>query len=1251
MDRISENTEKHHSSTETLERYLPQSEFIEHYIQKAEDPRAKTAKRFYDDVQSGVIKLHKTTRAGATVSICSESVRRNELFTLACRTNRNITKTVKEETANVVGQPVNVIHVLRNSFCPRITEQIKKCPSIEKLGFIPLPNCDSCETAPCPIREAYETPIEKIDGFSLTYAKLQSLIMSESEKVKGLLEKLSSLSRNIIFDEAQTLQEGTTVSVSVWETKYGYGYTFDLRPYNKLKKASPVMQKFLDKVNEIIDSVQPEIEKLKNESAIDHYLKHLASTVQNPAYTRTMEKRKKLQEEEQAERKKLQTERERLQKLHPDQSPFEIMMMIPERITPEIHKAMDEFMREDMPFNEIVKIQEVLIQAIQKPKEYELTEDQIITLSKLLLIVNSDFFTVSYVRGLDGEQISIQAQDTLLYKAIQTFIPRAMQSAMEKRVIFTTATFGSLNIEKLLNIPDARDYIWGDPMNTSSKLLVIVDKSRISPYNFSKKLKDVEALIKAVIEKYGQENVSVCTMNKQWSKLLGVESTWYQSDETEGVSSRKRIWIFVGLAEKPVNAKDHLAIMQAPYHDNPLNLQGKEFLHYVSQKLRVDSVNINTYQAISRAKDPEARNRSVAIMIGAREDEVEKCLLWGPTRTLKPQKTEKGLKFDIEINDPIGKPLLTVSPLSTDVEESLHVIDQWITYGQVVSYKLNWVYLKKLVDARGYVSAKRLVKVNGLDEKEVRQFFDGLPEFFERQGISGYVLPRDSQGTIKAVATTLSYEKLGKPSILYSNHFSQLSIEQATADWFVALFAAVDRAPKEVGVISPRYIGHHVSANVYPHLSEFLDILQSAPNLCPGWLVVGAKGGKRERRQLIRDLHCLGAWSPSFPRRYSKTQFWANDINELSHYASSQASKNDFFLSVYAFPNQEHPSEGGNPPIDTLFMDFDVENERFSELRKAWEIGDITILPELLALRTNLLNEVLQQARTLVDYLVKRGIQPRILLSGFKGVHVFVDFPAVQFCSVAMAKQMLSKLTEQLKAETSVAFDPMVIGDVSRLCRIPNTLHFDASKLLERSQFAVPVTVGVLMSLTAEGYDQLCSVPRPIPISRKESNEVLAMLTRIEQDMNLDEVAVTQMSSVKNSDRLEAYERECTREILADDDFDELDIRPCFKKVHREKISLHGGSGHKMRIGAVMELAMQGLSIPSIVRWFSFCDDYDPTVTEKAIIDLISRGYTDKHMDEYGSEHRKGLRCETIQKCGFCLKDACPIYQKKFGRR
>jgi hypothetical protein len=140
---------------------------------------------------------------------------------------------------------------------------------------------------------------------------------------------------------------------------------------------------------------------------------------------------------------------------------------------------------------------------------------------------------------------------------------------------------------------------------------------------------------------------------------------------------------------------------------------------------------------------------------------------------------------------------------------------------------------------------------------------------------------------------------------------------------------------------------------------------------------------------------------------------------------------------------------------------------------------------------------------------------------------------------------------------------------------------------------------------------------------------------------------VTMKKLVKNPEKLAQYVKECTREILNAEGYDELNIRPCFVHVRKERISLTGGNGHKMRIGAFKELSMQNLSINSMVRWFDFCSDYNAALTERNIRSLISAGYADKNTDECGSERRKGFRCETIRECGFCLKDDCRIYQKK----
>jgi hypothetical protein len=1220
---------------ETLNRFLPdhveatklEFDTIDRFLIDEKDPRTIAAKRFYGEVPSGIVKLHKTTRAGATVALCSESVRRNELCVMICRTNRNITKTVKGEVVSVLGRPVNVVHIMRNSFCPRIMNLIAKYPAIELLGVIPLPNCDHCDVAPCPIREAFETPVKDVHVYALTYAKLASLMMSRSKRVKELLDKLLR-SKNVLFDEVQFLEEGDTVAVSVWEKKGSHEHTLNLDKYNRLAESSPLIQRFLGKAQEALISLQPEVEKLKLKAVEDRHLKHLALPIKTPAYIRALQRQREYDE-------KRQMERENLQRLHPDKSWIEIEAMMGDSYREAIKEMMKE--SETLSFSEIVMIQELLIKAITEPGKYGLTEDEIVTLSRLLFIINANVLVVSYVRGLEGEHISIQSENSIMYAALRSFLSKLFYRTMnERRIIFTTATFGTLKIENLLHLPVVSDYIWGDPLNTSSKFLVVADRFRVSPYNFAKRLGSVTALIKAIIEKFGPENVQVCTMNKAWSKRIGFQSTWYGSDLTEGVSSRKRVWVMVGLAEKPVNAKDHLAITQAQYHDNPLNLQGEEFLYYVSQKLRADSVHISSYQAFSRAKDPEGKSRSIVIVIGARKEEVEKCLLWGPARTLKPVKTDKGLKFTVEIQNPIGKPFITVAPLTTDIEESMHIIDQWMTNGRIEEYRLNWHHIKRIVEKRGYASVKRLVGTYRFPLEETQKLFDKLtlPE--------GYASLRSTDGRVKAIVKADLYEKLTKPINYINTRICADSVQK-----FESLISAVTKA-KPGEVLTSTYFSKHVSANARRMLNEFFDFLTANPLL--SWLVVTSKSGKR---RLIFDTHCINVWASSFPRRFGiPEQRVVNSAVEVLALINQCLREGlSSYISVYDF-REGHPSEGGNPVIDRIYIDLDLESSEFKALMLRLEKGE-DVLEEVLRLRRTLLAQVIKEAKRLVEVLARRGIIPRIVLSGFKGVNIFIDFAPVQFSFPELAKTVLSSFTERVAKEADVRVDMSVVGDLSRICRIPNTLHSKASKVLGRPQYCVPITVDELETLTVDQYDALCSAQRLTVVQRFENIDVSREIVRIVKELDPDDflVNVGRNGYVKDPELVAEYEREARREIFASEDYEELRMRPCFKRVRRESIQLDGSEGHNMRLAAVAEMIANEISIPSIVRWFDFCADFNPDVTRRKVEEIISYGYGRKEINEFGEVVRRPWRCFTIiKKCpSYCLREECPTYRRLFG--
>jgi len=68
---------KKKADQDTTDKFIQeQFDVIERFLLEEKDPRTLAAERFYDEVPSGIVKVHKTTRAGATVALCSESVRR-----------------------------------------------------------------------------------------------------------------------------------------------------------------------------------------------------------------------------------------------------------------------------------------------------------------------------------------------------------------------------------------------------------------------------------------------------------------------------------------------------------------------------------------------------------------------------------------------------------------------------------------------------------------------------------------------------------------------------------------------------------------------------------------------------------------------------------------------------------------------------------------------------------------------------------------------------------------------------------------------------------------------------------------------------------------------------------------------------------------------------------------------------------------------------------------------------------------------
>jgi len=85
----------------------------------------------------------------------------------------------------------------------------------------------------------------------------------------------------------------------------------------------------------------------------------------------------------------------------------------------------------------------------------------------------------------------------------------------------------------------------------------------------------------------------------------------------------------------------------------------------------------------------------------------------------------------------------------------------------------------------------------------------------------------------------------------------------------------------------------------------------------------------------------------------------------------------------------------------------------------------------------------LQDAKVLYTHLKKQGFVVVVVVSGKKGFHLYLLLKPKKYES---AKALLTAVTysilaEAFKGRTEVSVDPHPIGDVRRICRVPNTLR------------------------------------------------------------------------------------------------------------------------------------------------------------------------------------------------------------------
>lgn len=350
------------------------------------------------------------------------------------------------------------------------------------------------------------------------------------------------------------------------------------------------------------------------------------------------------------------------------------------------------------------------------------------------------------------------------------------------------------------------------------------------------------------------------------------------------------------------------------------------------------------------------------------------------------------------------------------------------------------------------------------------------------------------------------------------------------------------------------------------------------------------------------------------------------------------------YYSVYSFP-RGHPKNGNIPKVDSIFIDLDIKGDRYApdaghDTFEAWKQE----MSALLARCRMIAGSIIEAERE--EYF-------RVVLSGHKGLHLYLDFPEISpdnSASLHQFKNGLREYGENLmtwldSAAGGIEIEPWVdvdASDLSRLARHPNTRHHGAA-YDDEERWCVAITVDELADLDCDSYLDYTSSPRSIPDEsrRTPSEEAGKKVVQYIRSASSSESS----SATSNYDPKEVarYVNESNNDIELDDVLFLTSNKPCIEAFReRDDAYQHGEASRVMEISIIARMAEMGVPLDVMHEFFEPIPGYDENFTDEMIRDIIGREYREFNCNRIcGTPSRRG---EAEQ---FCLGDSCGVYRRE----
>ncbi len=387
-------------------------------------------------------------------------------------------------------------------------------------------------------------------------------------------------------------------------------------------------------------------------------------------------------------------------------------------------------------------------------------------------------------------------------------------------------------------------------------------------------------------------------------------------------------------------------------------------------------------------------------------------------------------------------------------------------------------------------------------------------------------------------------------------------------------------------------------------------------------------------------------WTPNFPRRTvgeaggEFCQFTSQGREELVHNIKKYEKDYPGYVSVYSFPWGHPTNDGQNIPlIDTLMIDFDVDKTKFTSDGEIQRHKYALHMKKLLD-RLNAVAEALEEAGK-DDYF-------RWSLSGFKGAHLYLDFPAISFSAGSPAQFrngmesftdiVVERLIEVSGYDDLEEFIDVSSGwDLARLTRLPNTIHEKATKAFQEERYCIPVTNEEMKQIGVEHYVKMTRNPRRVPegAKRTEQERSAKIIRNNIRNASVDTHTSTGTVSVKDEQKYKEYRKQANRDIELEDLKMLLRRKPCIWRFREnDQMFSEGVASHNMEMQAILAMASVGTHPVVMHEFFASSPDYDYETTHKRIKEVLSRDYQQFNCSKI---------LETAEQ--FCLKDSCKTFR------